>query len=394
MKYYNDPYLFESKQKVIDLIIEDDNVLLKFDDTIFYPGGGGQPCDLGIMQFKGNKFDVISVSKRELDIYHTIKKSSLTSTFSIGSEVTMFLDIHRRTRHMKMHSGEHLFMGVLESLDKDVRVHKIDIGVSQSDIYIFKESGDIDLELFSKAEIITNNLIETDLEIASDVVGKEIVEEKYPGLRIKLDRIKSDSIRVINIKTHDISACAGVHATRTSELKNFHIKKISKIKDKYVVTFEIDNLSEIISNSILVRDVASSLKCNKNELLDEINKLKSDNDYYVKSLRKFMSDYVYKYESEKIRNVKLNYSNVDNFDKKLIVDEVNKYIETNEIYCIFNHSNKMDLIPFTMVVPLNFDVKKFISFSSIRGGGSKQLLTGVVDSKEVLLSKIKAYLSQ
>ena len=76
------------------------------DRTVFYPTGGGQPCDLGTL----NGVPVTDVSERGEEIVHRV-----TAPLSVGSEAVMAVDWDRRFDLMQQHSGEHLISGVIHS---------------------------------------------------------------------------------------------------------------------------------------------------------------------------------------------------------------------------------------------------------------------------------------
>ena len=73
METYQEPFLHEKNAKRTNIEEKDGFLLVELDDTIFYPAGGGQPCDTGII--KNNYFEgkVVDVSKKDDKIIHKIK---------------------------------------------------------------------------------------------------------------------------------------------------------------------------------------------------------------------------------------------------------------------------------------------------------------------------------
>ena len=74
------------------------------DQTVFYPEGGGQPCDIGTM----NRVEVMDVQEKDGEIWHRTREA-----IQEGTEVTCRIDWERRFDLMQQHSGEHLISGLI-----------------------------------------------------------------------------------------------------------------------------------------------------------------------------------------------------------------------------------------------------------------------------------------
>ena len=100
--YYADTYMREFDAKVLK-IINDKYVVL--DRTCFYPEGGGQPADHGLLKVVTSKFDVVDTQKIGKVIVHKLGNSP---TFKEDSTVHGILDWDRRYSLMKAHTVTHL----------------------------------------------------------------------------------------------------------------------------------------------------------------------------------------------------------------------------------------------------------------------------------------------
>lgn len=113
--YEDDAYVKECSAKVLDCkeilkkVDDREEVLygIVLDKTVFFPEGGGQPADKGVIQGQ----EVLDVQKDTGVIYHYVK-----NPFAIGEEVSAQIDFAVRYRRMQNHSGEHLFCGLLHKL--------------------------------------------------------------------------------------------------------------------------------------------------------------------------------------------------------------------------------------------------------------------------------------
>jgi len=74
------------------------------DGTLFYPEGGGQPCDAGTLVWEGGTASVTDVQKDGQVVWHAVTGDGPP----VGAQVTGTLDWARRYRHSQRHTGEHL----------------------------------------------------------------------------------------------------------------------------------------------------------------------------------------------------------------------------------------------------------------------------------------------
>ena len=105
--YYADPFLTDFTATVLDCQPGKNGYLITLDRTAFYPEGGGQPADHGVLDGAA----VTDVHEKNGVILHNVDRS-----VEIGKTVTGVIDWGRRFDHMQQHSGEHILSGLLCSL--------------------------------------------------------------------------------------------------------------------------------------------------------------------------------------------------------------------------------------------------------------------------------------
>ncbi len=81
----------------------------ELDKTAFYPEGGGQPCDLGMVESDGVIYNIIHVRKEDGKIIHVVDKEGLKN----GDEVNCKLDWQRRYALMRNHTAAHILSEVV-----------------------------------------------------------------------------------------------------------------------------------------------------------------------------------------------------------------------------------------------------------------------------------------
>ena len=103
--YQEDVYLKEADVQVSDIVTRDGQVFLIFDQTVFFPTGGGQSCDTGTV----DQFHIIDVFEEEDQVLHRLEEKECK--LSIGDKVHISIDWERRFDNMQRHCGEHILSG-------------------------------------------------------------------------------------------------------------------------------------------------------------------------------------------------------------------------------------------------------------------------------------------
>ena len=102
--YYADPFLTDFTATVLDCQPGKNGYLVTLDRTAFYPEGGGQPADHGVLDGAA----VTDVHEKNGVILHNVDRA-----VEIGKTVTGAIDWGRRFDHMQQHSGEHICSGLI-----------------------------------------------------------------------------------------------------------------------------------------------------------------------------------------------------------------------------------------------------------------------------------------
>jgi len=106
--YYLDAYSREFEAEIV--AVGPDGLSLAFDRSAFFPGGGGQPCDLGVLTIAGETYNVTEAFASEGLTWHKLDRP-VPAEFK-GRAVQAVLDWERRYSHMRYHSALHLLNGV------------------------------------------------------------------------------------------------------------------------------------------------------------------------------------------------------------------------------------------------------------------------------------------
>lgn len=236
--YLEDSYLKEWEAEVIEMNGEGRFIVL--DKTAFYPQGGGQPNDTGIIEriSDGEKFNVIFVGKFNEEISHEVELKD-DSKLEIGDKVRCVLDWERRYKHMRMHTAVHILSEVLYR-DTNALVTGGQLGEEKSRMDFNLENYDRDKidEYFEKANEIINQELPVTIKFISRKEAMNIpqISKLSKGLSEELS-----TIRVVNIGDFDIQADGGTHVSNTSEIGKIKLLKVdNKGKNNRRIYFTLE----------------------------------------------------------------------------------------------------------------------------------------------------------
>ena len=217
--YLRDSYLREFAAKVVAHDIGNNAVQL--DRTAFYPGGGGQPCDIGKLRKGQDEYAVVKVMRGNL---HVIKGPLPP----LGSDVRGLIDWERRYKLMRTHTAMHVLCGLVW---RDYKA-----SVTGGNMAIL--SGRMDFEFARLApEVVADIEEKINIEVAAarDVKVRILPRSAafaIPDLiRTKINLLPEaiKEVRTVEIVGLDLQADGGTHVANTREVGAI---RISKYKSK------------------------------------------------------------------------------------------------------------------------------------------------------------------
>lgn len=237
------------------------NYAVVLDQTVFYPGGGGQPVDEGYLDTQ----QVLSVFEEEETIYHVLKLP-----LEVGKEVTGEIDFNRRFDYMQQHSGEHILSGAIKEL------HGFNnVGFHLSDYYMTADlDGELTLEELLEVEDRVNQAIYENKPIkAVFYKHTELTEVAY---RSKL-ALEGD-IRLVTVENYDICACCGTHVSTTGEIGIVKIVSADKYKGGMRLTVLCGKraLDDYKVKVDTIRQLSAQLSAKSESLVDAVERLKQE----------------------------------------------------------------------------------------------------------------------
>ena len=220
--YRDDAYLAEAESKVV--AISGGRGLI-VDRAVFFPGGGGQPGDSGVVVVENGEVIAVTAIKGDQGEAVLVPDANVQLP-SPGTIVVQQLDWTRRYRHMRIHSALHLLSVV------------VPLPVTGGQISAEKGRLDFDMPDPPKdkqaIEDALNRLVERDLRISDEWISDEELDAR-PDL-VKTMSVKpprgSGKVRLVRIQDGneqvDLQPCGGTHVRSTGEIGMLRLGKVEK----------------------------------------------------------------------------------------------------------------------------------------------------------------------
>lgn len=216
--FREDAYLKECEATVVG-VNDLGGVLL--DRSIFYPTGGGQPGDRGLLRLADGREIAIATTVKgdgEENVVHVPAEGQ--DAPAIGDTVTGIVDWNRRHCHMRMHTGLHLLCALVPHgvtggrIGADKSSLDFDIGESTLDKDALTEGLN---RLVSEDHAVTARWIDdAELDAQPDLVRTMSVQPPRG----------SGKVRLLEIPSVDLQPCGGTHVAHTGEIGALRVSKI------------------------------------------------------------------------------------------------------------------------------------------------------------------------
>ncbi|MGI9647503.1 MAG: alanyl-tRNA editing protein [Acidimicrobiia bacterium] len=217
--YSTDSYARQMDAVVREVNREDGRLLL--DRTVFYPGGGGQPHDVGALWVGDDRLDVVRVTSDSSGVWHWLEGGLPAPGTGLRGEI----DWDNRYLLMRTHTAMHALCGVVwERFQSPVTGGNMTPGEGRLDFDLpnwdaahkFPMEEELNAHLAEALEVNVAFLPREEADLDPSLIRTK-VSLLPPGLR---------EVRVIDIVGLDRQADGGTHVHRTDEVGSVTIGKV------------------------------------------------------------------------------------------------------------------------------------------------------------------------
>lgn len=211
--YQTDSYIREFDANITAVFETERAVVL--DRTAFYPGGGGQPCDLGTLSVEGRAYPVEKVKRQGDEVMHFLGGDLPLP--AVGAAARGSLDWERRYALMRTHTALHVLCGtIFRDYAALVTGGDMQPGKGRLDFEFETMRG----ELVREIEAAINKEVAEGREIRVQILPREEAFQIPDLIRTKINLLPEGitQVRTVEIVGLDLQADGGTHVRNTREV--------------------------------------------------------------------------------------------------------------------------------------------------------------------------------
>jgi alanyl-tRNA synthetase len=301
--YYDSPALeFAARITDIRLVEKDPNATpdtsqlwqVALDRTAFYPEGGGQPWDTGLLIATAPSGTTLEIPVERVyedeagEVWHSVRKPLVE-----GTEITGAVDPARRTDHEQQHSGQHLLSAVFLR-ELNARTVSFHLGAESSTIDLALPEGtdrisDEDLRLVEES---ANRIIYENRPLLTHWVERPLAEQMLArGDLRKLPPLEGP-FRIVQMQGIEFNACGGTHVQTTGAIGAILLRRVEKVRQGWRVEF-VCGLRAVRSarnDYTLLDTVARTLTVSRTDVPTRVEKLLEDRKVSAKEVKKLTQE--------------------------------------------------------------------------------------------------------
>lgn len=282
--FYEDSHLAEFEAVVQSCEQKSDKYLIVLDRTAFFPEGGGQAADTGVL----NGVPVSDVQEKEGVIFHTADEAIVA-----GTAVHGVINWDERFSKMQQHSGEHIVSGI---------VHEW-FGYNNVGFHLGNENVTLDFdgiltkEQLREVEYEANRAIAKNLDILVDYPEKELLQTMEYRSKIEIQ----GQVRIVTIPGYDVCACCAPHVKKTGEIGMIKLVSMQNYKGGVRISMRCGfrALADYCEKEASVHAISHCLSAKEDKITEAVEHLKEEN-FRLNGTITALQRQVFAYRAEKV----------------------------------------------------------------------------------------------
>ena len=370
--FYQDSHLAEFEAKVLSCMPVPPDILpgrsggyaAELDRTAFFPEGGGQYADTGVL----GGVRVTDVQEKDGRILHLLERP-----LEPGSCVKGCIDWEERFMKMQQHSGEHIVSGLVHSI----------FGYDNVGFHLGSEdctmdfNGELTKEQLVQIEQEANRAVWKNLEIQTLYPSKEELAGMEYRSKIEIE----GQVRIIVVPGYDVCACCAPHVSHTGEIGLIKLTHVQRYKGGARVTMLCGGraLQDYETKQEQAGQISALLCAKENEIAEAVRHLRDEAD----SLKYELGEKEKKLIAAKAEMIPKDGGPVCVFTEDLAGDSMrllmNLVLEAGHSVCAVFHGNDGDGYRYVIgsrTQNMRELVKGFNAAFDGRGGGKPEMVQG------------------
>lgn len=347
----------------------------ELDRTAFFPEGGGQYADTGIL----GGVRVVDVQEKGEHVLHLLE-----GPLEPGSHVTGTIDWEERFMKMQQHSGEHIVSGLVHSW---FGYNNVGFHLGSEDCTMDFD-GELSKEQLAGIEREANRAVWKNLEIQTLYPSKDELDGMEYRSKIEIE----GQVRIIVVPGYDVCACCAPHVSRTGEIGLIKLTRVQRYKGGARVTMlcGVRALEDYAVKQEQAGEISALLCAKENEIAESVRHLKEESD----SLKYELGE-----KEKKLIAAKADMIPKDGKPVCIFTDDVegdsmrlfmNLVLEAGHGVCAIFHGNESDGYRYVIgsrerdgrQMNMRDFVKEFNAAFDGRGGGKPEMVQGTARGSE------------
>ncbi len=185
--------------------------------TAFYPLGGGQPADKGVIKSEHGEIRVVDVRMEKGFVGHF--GDEISGQLAEGDHVKGIIDWTRRFALMRIHTAAHLMSeAVRKVVGSPLAIvgSRIDVDKARLDLGYDRSLGPLLLEIEKVANQVVKENRHVEIKMMPREEAENYVAKFHESLKILPPQVQK--VRIVEIKDWHACACGGIHVKATREV--------------------------------------------------------------------------------------------------------------------------------------------------------------------------------
>lgn len=259
--FYYDSHSQEVEATVVSCESAGDLFKIVLDKTVFFPEGGGQYADKGVL----GGVNVLDVHEKNDVIYHTTD-----APLTVGSKVTGKINWEERFEKMQQHTGEHIVSGIVNA-----RFGYQNVGFHLSGDYCTMDfNGPITKEELKEIELEANKAVFKNLDIDVSYPSKDVLAQMEYRSKIEIE----GQVRIVTVPGYDVCACCAPHVKKTGEIGLIKLVNMANYKGGVRITMlcGFRALRDYDKKDANVKEISALLCAKELETAEAVHHLKEE----------------------------------------------------------------------------------------------------------------------
>ena len=371
-----DSYLKEFQATVLDCEKEEESWRVVLDRTAFFPEGGGQSGDCGVL----GTIEVTGTIEKDGIIYHLVKEP-----LQVGQAVEGKIDFSTRFDKMQQHTGEHIVSGIVSSL---YGYHNVGFHLGD-EVTTFDFDGELSKEQVLDLENRVNEVVFANVPVVVTYPEHEKLSTLEYRSKIEIE----GQVRLVTIEGIDVCACCAPHVKRTGEVGIVKIISCERHRGGCRLTILCGRraLKEYQRKQEISGRISAALSAKPEKLDEAVERLLEQNQQLREQLNQVQTRYI----QEKLQGITKESACVcifeENLDSIAVRNFVNAAMEKCDGICgafLGNDEQGYHYILGSRSQDVREAAKKLNESFNGKGGGKPQMVQGSLRGKETEIRKV------